>query len=261
MSLFLSPSLSSAPPDPAEFERWWHRQGVWVEAPNLRRHGESGVQILAPRAPAQAPLYCKRQTGHLYRSLRHPFGRPTILRELQAYRALARLGVGTPRLIYGGARRQNGQWRALLVTEALQGFVSLEQWYASRADAALTRAMLQELASTLARLHRAGWQHGCCYPKHIFVKARIGESETPRVEIALIDLEKSRRRLWASNATRHDLDQLSRHRGNMPEADLAVFDQAYRLNVQGIFGSSIDPFHRLDLDTGTRASVFGLPGR
>ena len=174
-----------------EFDCWWHCTGLWVEPANQRRGGESGVQLLLRRDPARPPMYCKRQTGHLYRTLLHPFGRPTILRELQAYRTLARMGIGTPRLIYGAARRQRGQWQALLVTEALQGFISLEHWYAGNNDTALARAMLRQLAITLARLHLAGWQHGCCYPKHIFVRTWAGENEAPRVEIALLDLEKA----------------------------------------------------------------------
>ena len=32
----------SAPED--SFQRYWHEQGEWVEAPNQRRGGQSGVQ-------------------------------------------------------------------------------------------------------------------------------------------------------------------------------------------------------------------------
>jgi hypothetical protein len=211
----------------AEFERWWHSQGSWVEPVNRRRDGESGVQLLR-RDAGEPPLYCKRQTGHTYRTLLHPFGRPTILRELQAYRVFARLGIKTPRLVYGGVRKRRGQWQALLVTEALQDFVSLEAWYANGASAALKESVLRRLAFTLARLHLAGWQHGCCYSNHVFVKAGEDESGAPQVEIALLDLEKSRRRLSAKAAGRHDLDQLNRHRGSIPEADLSFFRQVYQ---------------------------------
>jgi hypothetical protein len=211
----------------AEFERWWHGQGEWVEPANQCRGGESGVQLLR-RGAEEPPLYCKRQTGHIYRTLLHPFGRPTILRELQAYRAFARLGIGTPRLVYGGARKQRGQWQALLVTEALRDFVNLEAWYANGENAALKESVLRRLASTLACLHLAGWQHGCCYPKHVFVKAGEDEAGAPRVEIALLDLEKSCHRWSVQAASKHDLGQLSRHRGNMPEADLLFLRRVYQ---------------------------------
>ena len=55
-----------------DFEQWWNTQGEWVEPPNLRRDGESGVQRLQARRGGL--LYCKRQIGHLYRSLWHPLG-------------------------------------------------------------------------------------------------------------------------------------------------------------------------------------------
>lgn len=210
-----------------EFDRWWQCPGQWIEPVNQRRGGESGVQLLLQRDTSRPELYCKRQSGHVYRSLRYPLGRPTIIREQQAYRALARLGIRTPKIVYASARREQGQWQALLVTEALQGFIDLQAWYAGDRPAGQTQLMLQALAQTLARLHHGGWQHGCCYPKHIFLKA--GEHALDRVEVALLDLEKSRRRWRKREAARRDLDQLARHRGNMPEADYAFLVSAYQL--------------------------------
>lgn len=212
----------------SEFEHWWYSQGQWVEPANQRRGGESGVQLLASPDSVLPALYCKRQQGHIYRSLRYPFGRPTILRESHAYRAITRLGIITPNLIYSGIRRHQGQWQALLVTEALQGFVSLEDWYAEPKPPALTKLMLNEVASTLARLHAARWQHGCCYPKHIFIRVVEKDNHEPKVEVALLDLEKCRRRLHSKTATRRDLGQLARHRGAMPEVDMMLIRDAYQ---------------------------------
>lgn len=45
-------------------------------------------------------------------------------------------------------------------------------------------------------MNLAHWQHGCLYPKHIFVRVE-GEA----IEVALIDLEKSRRRLTVNKAS------------------------------------------------------------
>lgn len=177
-------------------------------------------------------MYCKRQSGHIYRSLRHPWGRPTILRELQAYRALSCLGIRTPNILYCAARKHSGQWQALLITEALQGFVSLEQWYEQDHEPSLKQLILQRLAVTLVRLHLGGWQHGCCYAKHIFVKAHSDGD----VDIALLDLEKSRRRWRASSAARRDLSQLGRHRGAMPEADMLYLRQAYQQVLSAPWG-------------------------
>jgi hypothetical protein len=59
-------------------------------------------------------------------------------------------------------------------------------------------------------MHKGRWQHGCLYAKHIFVRV-TGEDETAEVEVALLDLEKSRRRLSSTLAAVHDMKQLRRH--------------------------------------------------
>lgn len=91
-------SHSQPAPQSTEFDRWWHSQGVWVEPTNKRRGGESGVLLLQSRDPTRPQLYCKRQAGHTYRTLLHPLGQPTVLREIKAYRAFAHLGVRVAKL-------------------------------------------------------------------------------------------------------------------------------------------------------------------
>lgn len=190
------------------FQYWWQQQGDWVEKPNVRRGGESGVQRLLDETGV---LYAKKQIGHTYRSLLHPQGRPTVLRERSALLALDALGVPVPQLIYCGVERDPQQgWRGLLVTAELEGFVDIESWYARSSHEACGEAvharLLQLVGATLARMHLGRWQHGCLYAKHIFVRI---EDETPQV--ALLDLEKSRRRLTRVQAAQHDLPQLRRH--------------------------------------------------
>lgn len=59
------------------FDFFWRQQGEWVEEPNRRRGGESGVQrVISPNGRL---LYSKRQTGHIYRSWLHPFGRANAM--------------------------------------------------------------------------------------------------------------------------------------------------------------------------------------
>ena len=120
------------------------------------------------------------------------------------------------------------------MTAELQGFVSLEDWYLQdleqRFGPAVQARMLAAVGMTLARIHQAHWQHGCCYPKHIFLKVH-GEGDAAWVEVALLDLEKSRRRLRRHAAARHDLRQLRRHCAVMAEQDwqqLLIAHAAYR---------------------------------
>ena len=207
-----------------QFEHWWQLQGEWVEQPNRRRGGESGVQRL--RDAQGHLLYAKRQVGHLCRSLSHPFGRPTVLRERDALLGLSRLGVRVPRLIYCDASYQEGQgWRGLLVSEALDGFSDIDSWYASggRERAGEQHdVLLQQIGATLARMHLGRWQHGCLYAKHVFVKVTA-----EGVEVALLDLEKSRRRLSRKRAALHDLQQLRRH-SSWSEAEWQQLLSGYR---------------------------------
>lgn len=197
----------------ADFDFYWQQQGEWVEEPNQRRGGESGVQRLSTESGQM--LYAKRQIGHIYRSFLHPFGRPTVLRELDAINSFEQLGVRVPRIVYCGVERDaEHQWQALLVTEALDGFVDIDSWHArgarERYGKALHDRVLEDLAANLARMHRGHWQHGCLYGKHVFVKV-IGEGDQATAEVALLDMEKCRRRISCQRAAYNDLHQLRRH--------------------------------------------------
>ena len=201
----------SAPED--SFQRYWHEQGEWVEAPNQRRGGESGVQRVYDAEGRL--LYVKRQVGHTYRSWRYPLGRPTVLRELDAIIALHQLSVGVPEYVFCEAQQgADKQWRALLVTRALDGFVEIDNWYAAgereRHGEAVHDRVLEAIGQTLARMHLGRWQHGCLYAKHVFVRV-TGQGEGAVIDVALLDLEKSRQRLTAQKAASHDLKQLRRH--------------------------------------------------
>lgn len=199
------------------FDFWWRAAGEWVEAPNQRRDGESGVVRLLV---GERGLYRKRQAGHIHRSLRHPFGRPTPLREAESIAAFEVLGVPVPRIVFHGARKQGAAWQALLVTEELLSMMPLDRWYADVAwqvSAAARGLRLERLGETLAAMHRARWQHGCLYPKHVFVG--VEDVAQVRVSLAIIDLEKCRRRCLRGLAARRDMAQFRRHRGAMPAED------------------------------------------
>ena len=210
-----------------EFDRWWARTGEWVEEPNQRRGGESGVQLLTPETAGQPRLYSKRQINHMFFSLRYPFGHPTALREKNAIQALERLGAKAPKLVFYGTIKKGKDWHALLITEELTGFISLEQWYAQQiahpVDNAIISSVLEQIANNFYKMHLGGWQHGCCYAKHVFIKTNPQQP----ADVAFIDLEKARRRWPAHRAALHDIKQLGRHRGGMPEEHWQLFLQHY----------------------------------
>lgn len=222
----------------ASFQDYWARQGEWVEEPNRRRGGESGVQRVYDE---DSLLYVKRQVGHIYRSPLHPFGRPTVLRERDALAGVASLNVRVPTLRFCEAQRdQRSGWQALLVTESLAGFEEYEQWVAEggreQTGEWVHERFLQDLAQNLARMHRGRWQHGCLYIKHVFIRV---QSEGPeiKVEAALLDFEKCRRVFSAQRAAVHDLKQLRRH-SSFSDADWAkllyFYEAAFGSVVKGL---------------------------
>lgn len=218
------------------FDYFWNQRGDWVEEPNVRRGGESGVQRVM--GSDGELLYVKRQTGHIHRTLLHPFGRPTVLRERDALTGVSKLGVRVPQIVYCGAQRDPvHKWRALLVTKSLDGFDEIENWYASggreRHGEAVHDRVLKDLADNLARMHKGRWQHSCLYIKHVFLRV-TGEGEAANVEVALIDLEKCRQRLTPGQAAAHDMKQLRRHSSFNP-ADWGKLVYFYKT----AFGSAI----------------------
>lgn len=158
------------------------------------------------RRAQRQKLYVKRMTHHLFHSVRYPFGRPTIVREVAVIKELERAGVIVPKIVFGEAVKIEGEWRALLVTEDMAGFISIADWYAQHAvtpySDEVRQAMLKAVALAFKKMHSVNRQHGCCYVRHIYVKTE------GKAEAGFLDLEKSRRRLRRDKAINHDFRQL-----------------------------------------------------
>ncbi|RPJ07809.1 MAG: InaA protein [Deltaproteobacteria bacterium] len=216
-----------------EFHYWWQASGEWVEPQNFRRGGTSGV---IRHIPEHGPtLYIKRQEGHIFRSLRYPFGRPTCLREAQALERFQAMGFCVPALRFFAVRKK-GTWHGVLVTETLpEGFISLENFYPSAQALALSdperERIIKKMASTLANLHRQRWQHSSLMPKHIFIRLTKSEQEAEpvKVEIAFLDLERARRQPTAKRASTRDLHFMRKRLLFWSEEDWLIFDHSYRL--------------------------------
>lgn len=189
-------------PQPGSFDYWWSLPGAWVEPPNQRRHGGSGV---VHGHAGGREVYVKRQHNHLHYSLRHPCGQPTAAREYHWLQRLRGLGIGAPRALFYGARARPDGAQAVLVTAALHGYRALAEL--DGLPVATAREIAAALGRSLGRLHRAALQHGCLYDKHVMIGLQAGQATA----IALIDLEKMRRRVLPRQAAAHDLDQLRRH--------------------------------------------------
>ncbi len=198
----------------ADFESLWSHKAEWFEEPNHRRGGWSGVsrcELFLPEG-GTAAIFLKRQENHGTPSLRHPIrGVPTFLREFRRIMQYRSKAIPTLEPVYFGVRNVGKDQRAILITEELRGFVSLEdrvqRWLREGAPSrAIRRRILKAVATLLSDMHSHGIRHSCFFPKHVFI--RVNPDEV--VEARVIDLEKSRWRPIKMLCAIHDLYSLSR---------------------------------------------------
>lgn len=198
-----------------DFEALWKLDAVWFEAPNQRRGGWSGVSRCELNLPqgGKAAIFLKRQENHGTRTLSHPLsGVPTFLREFKRIMMYRDNAIPTLEPVYFGMRGRGKKQRAILATEELTGFVSLEdltrQWGRGNVPPRVERRpIIEAVADLLKKMHAHGIRHGCFFPKHVFV--RVFPDKT--VEARVIDLEKSRRRPLRVMCALRDLYSLSHY--------------------------------------------------
>lgn len=214
------------------FDAFWTLDAEWFEAPNRRRGGWSGVSRCELRLPegGTVAIFLKRQENHGTASVLHPIrGVPTFLREFKRIMSYRKRDIPTLEPVYFGMRRVGKDERAVLVTEELAGFVSLEDCVqAWRIDGAPSRSqrhsILKAVAELLKKMHLHGIRHGCFFPKHVFVRINPDES----VEARVIDLEKSRRRPLKVLCAMRDLYSLSHYSSSTwSHADRLWFFEQY----------------------------------
>ncbi len=216
------------------FSALWEKELSYIEEPNSGRgkNGWSGVSLLPLEIPGMGRrnLVLKRQFNHVSRSLRHPFsGIPTVTREFHNILLYREVGVPTVVPVFHAVRKGKEGTRAVLVTEYLEGYSSLEELIAEWEengwqDLSRRCRIIETAARVLRKLHRNGIVHKCMYPKHIFVK-ETGQT----CDVRLIDLEKSRNGIGClgNGGGVRDLESLHRHTGQLTHADRMRFLTAY----------------------------------
>lgn len=203
------------------FEALWALELEAVDEPNTERGGYSTVSRLQLGEQA---YYLKRQSNHLTRSLRHPFGEPTFARELRNIEHYRQLGIPALQAAFFAQRRLDGKQCAILLTRALDGWRDLDSWLQGWEAHPATRrlAIVQACGELARRLHGARQVHGCFYPKHIFLR-----EQADGFHAQLIDLEKTRP-LWFGERDRiKDLEPLLRRAGAWSEAEVRQLVVAY----------------------------------
>ncbi len=215
----------------SDFDSLWQLQANWFEDPNYRRGGWSGVsrcELALPEGGSCA-IFLKRQENHVARLWNHPIkGAPTFLREFQHIMHYRKCNVPSLEPVYFAMRKVGKDHRAILVSEELTGFVSIEdrvqRWLKTGAPSLPTRKrMMSAVADLLRNMHAHGIQHNCFFPKHVFTRFNADGS----VDVRVIDLEKSRWRPFRIFCTIRDLYTLNHHSLCWSRADRLWFLKQY----------------------------------
>lgn len=190
--------------DNESFDVLWSNKFPWFDEPNTSRGGWSGVTKTHLKVKGKTlSVFIKKQDKHLTRTWQHWLsGIPTFQREYANICRLQALDIPTLEPVYFGVQGT----KAILVTKALDEFVSLDKLDKDALSPAQIDQLVTAIAEVIRTMHQHRLQHNCLYPKHIFV------SQTQQGwNVRLIDLEKLRRCLRRETAQLRDLSSLLRH--------------------------------------------------
>lgn len=196
--------LAKPSSDDGYFDSLWSKKFPWFEEPNTTRGGWSGVAKTQLEFKGQTlSVFIKKQDKHLTRTWQHWLtGIPTFQREYANICRLQALDIPTLEPVYFGVQGT----KAILVTKALDDFVSLDKLDKDALSPAQIDQLVTAIAKVIRAMHQQRLQHNCLYPKHIFVSQR-----QHGWNVRLIDLEKLRRCLRRETAQLRDLSSLLRH--------------------------------------------------
>jgi len=215
-----------------DFDALWGLDLDPLDEPNTGRgkNGWSAVSRFVLERPdgSEEQVIIKRQQNHFSRTIRHPFrGIPTFEKEIINILRYKRAGIPSLDPIYFSRRRAGDGIRAILITKFLEGYIALddlvrtwvENGWPDRAD---RLRMIRALAAPVRKLHDAGFQHNCLYPRHLLVR-RTGDD----IRVKIIDLEKTKRRPLGIERRIRDLESLHRRTGGWSRTDRLRFLMAY----------------------------------
>ncbi|MDD0977118.1 lipopolysaccharide kinase InaA family protein [Pseudomonas fontis] len=203
------------------FDQLWTLQLDAVDEPNTGRGGWSSVFRLELEGKG---YYLKRQSDYLTRTLHRPFGEPTFAREFRNISRYEKLQIPALQAVYYGERKVAGEYRAILMTRALDEWSDLDHLLGEWPQLSLEqRQGILRASGKLARtVHAAGQVHGCFYPKHIFLRER-GDGW----QAQLIDLEKTRPLIFGMRDRLKDLEPLLRRAPMWSESEVRLMLSAY----------------------------------
>lgn len=209
---------------------FWNLPWDWVETPNNRRNGWSGVSrhTFFDDEAGRFSIFVKRQENHNYRSLRHPLhGRPTLFSELYNTLDLKQIGAPTVEPVFYGERREGDKPQAVLATIALEDYGDLNSLLQDPSVTTLVRqAILHRLADVVQLMHHHRLQHNSLSGNHVLVKLEKDDT----FDLRILDLEKMRRSFRPMDAAVKDLEKFIRRTPKLTTNEQAEFLLHYTQN-------------------------------
>ncbi len=196
------------------------------------------VRIALDSATGPQRFFLKRHTGPVrwgdrLRAWCSGFSASWGRKEWDVIQALRREGIPTMTPVAAGERVAGGRCESFVMTEALEGFKSLESLVPSRYAPPVTppalaekREVIRHVADLTRRLHRAGFNHRDWYLCHIFARRETdGSWQLRALDLQRVDRRRWLRRRWIVK----DLAALnySAPRGIVTAGDRARFLKAY----------------------------------
>jgi hypothetical protein len=202
---------------------FWDLSWDWVEKPNNRRNGWSGVSrhTFFDDEAGRFSIFVKRQENHNYRSLRHPFrGRPTFFSDLCNTLRMKQIGIPTVEPVFYGERWEGDKPQAVLATIALEGYDDLNSLLQNPSVTALVRqAILHRLADVVQLMHQHRLQHNSLGGNHVLVKLEKDDT----FDLRILDLEKMRHSFRPMDTAVKDLEKFIRRTPRLTKDERAEF--------------------------------------
>ncbi len=209
-----------------DFASAWAQCREPADGVNRRKSGWAAVhRITLQGAPDGCPaIFLKQQQNYLTRSARQPLGEPVAARELRNLRRFEADRLPVPQVVCHGVRRHDGDLQTLLGIAELHAYLDLDAALDEVADDTAGRsAVIAGAGALIGRLHGAGWEYRCLYPKHVFVHRP--PAAAPR--FSFIDLEKARRRIRVRYGALRDLTTFANRCPGWDAGDWTVFYRGY----------------------------------
>ena len=215
------------------FKSLWNRNDPWFEEPNIGRRDSksawSGVSRIDENGQA---FFLKKQENYFSYSVKPPFRQLIVQKEFANIQLFKSLMIPCLDVVYFGIRKKSGKTQGILVTKALDDYISLhdiEVQYKELHGSGqfrIKRAVIEKIAALIQKTHESGLMHRCLYPKHIYIDKiflKTGEQKTKEPVCRFIDLESARKVSYNSKKQLRDLETLNRRLLKVGQRDKLYF--------------------------------------